>query len=545
MHASQIILPGFLGFCVLSACEISPLKGPHQIEKTASLIWIVCEDESLFFAQYGDSAAHTPHLNALADEGTVFDHMFSVAPVCSPSRSSILTGVLPTSMGSHHMRAFKGNGEGMNRQTGLPFYSAKAPPQIRAFTEYLRLQGIYCTNNAKEDYNFQTPPMAWDASSPQAHWRNRPDGAPFFSVFNVFATHESSIWKESNEPCDIDPLEVPIPDLLPNGRVVRNDARTNYCNIERMDREIGQILEDLKTDGLYDQSMIVFFSDHGGPFPLYKRELSDAGLHVPFIIKWPKGVEGPERNTGMYSFLDLAPTALSWFGLAPPPVLPGEVIHPESSGHRALFGASDRMDEQYDRRRTIRTQNWRLTHNLYPEHIEQISFRESMATSAAIDSAASMGLEPWDSWKNEPRPEWQLYNVHQDAMNPVADSILYANAAVFESLALMLDSAFNETNDFGCVDEAVLLDQFHPKGKPDTLLAPEVSLQGGFIALKHDDPNASLGWKYSHESSERWNILAPGQRMKVSDDSSSIEVIAARIGWQHGRSLMEIRPPAY
>jgi arylsulfatase A-like enzyme len=539
------VLLSFLGFCILSACGSSSSKRPAQIERTESLIWIVCEDQSLFFAQYGDSTAHTPHLNSLADDGTVFDHMFSVAPVCAPSRSSILTGVLPTSMGSHHMRAYKGNGKGINQQTGLPLYSAKAPPQIRAFTEHLRLRGVYCTNNAKEDYNFQTPPMAWDASSPEAHWRNRPDGAPFFSVFNVFSTHESRVWKKSNALCDIDPLEVPIPELLPNGELVRNDVRTNYCNIEQMDWEIGRILEDLKTDGLYDQSMIMFFSDHGGPFPLYKRELSDAGLHVPFIVKWPKDVEGPERNSGMFSFLDLATTALSWLGITPSTILPGKVILPKSSGHEALFGASDRMDEQYDRRRTIRMQNWRLTHNMHPDHIEQISFRESMATNAAIDSAASMGLEPWHSWKNEPRPEWQLYNVDQDATIPVADSMLYANSDVLESLSLILDSAFNETNDFGYFDEAALLDQFHPNGIPDTLTAPEVSVSDGFITVRHDDPDASLGWKYLNDSSGPWNIVSSGKRIEISDSSSSIvEVIAARIGWQHGRSLMEITPHA-
>ena len=544
MRASQISILVFMGFCMLSACDSSSSKRPDRIENTASLIWIVCEDQSLFFAQYGDSTAHTPHLNSLADEGTVFDHMFSVAPVCAPSRSSILTGVLPTSMGSHHMRAFKGNGEGINPQTGLPFYSAKAPSQIRAFTEHLRLHGIYCTNNAKEDYNFRTPPMAWDASSPEAHWRNRPEGAPFFSVFNVFATHESGVWGKSNAPCDIDSLEVPIPELLPNGSAVQKDVRTNYCNIERMDAEIGRILEDLKADGLYEQSMIVFFSDHGGPFPLYKRELSDAGLHVPFIVKWPEGVEGPERNTSLFSFLDLAPTALSWLGVPPPAILPGKVISPVSSGHEALFGASDRMDEQYGRRRTVRTRNWRLTHNLYTDHIEQISFRESMATIAAIDSAASKGLEPWHSWQNEPRPEWQLYNVDQDAMNPVADSMLYVNPDVLQSLRLMLDSTFNETNDFGYVHEAALLEEFHPNGRPDTMAAPEVSVNGGFITVRHDDPDASLGWKYLNGSSGPWNIIASGEPIMVSDDSSSIEVIAARIGWQHGRSLLEITPYA-
>jgi hypothetical protein len=240
----------------------------------------------------------------------------------------------------------------------------------------------------------------------------------------------------------------------------------------------------------------------------------------------------------MFSFLDLGTTALSWLGISPPLILSGKVISPESSGHEALFGASDRMDEQYDRRRTVRNQNWRLTHNLYPDHIERISFRESMATSAAIDSAASIGLEPWHSWKNEPRLEWQLYNVDQDAMNPVADSILHANTGVLESLSLMLNSAFNETNDFGYFDEAALLDYFHPNGSPDTLAAPEVSVNDGYIIVKHDDLNASLGWRYLNNSSRTWNIIAPGKRIEVSESSRSIEVIAARIGWQHGRNLV-------
>ena len=103
----------------------------------------------------------------------------------------------------------------------------------------------------------------------------------------------------------------------------------------------------------------------------------------------------------------------------------------------------------------------------------------------------------------------------------------------------MLDSVFNETNDFGFLDEAALLNQFHPNGRPDVLAAPEISVHGGFIAVRHDDPDASLGWKYAQASSGTWNIIAPGRRMMVSDDSSSIEVIAARIGWQHGCRLME------
>ena len=117
-------------------------------------------------------------------------------PVCAPSRSCILTGVMPTAMGTQHMRAY-GKAKRANPHTGLPFYSAPAPDGVRAFTEYLRQCRVYCTNRSKEDYNFETPPLAWDDSSPTAHWRNRPASAPFFSVFNLFASHESQVWARS------------------------------------------------------------------------------------------------------------------------------------------------------------------------------------------------------------------------------------------------------------------------------------------------------------------------------------------------------------
>lgn len=130
------------------------------------MVWLVCEDQSLWMPPYGDSTASMPHLSGLAKDGTVFDNMFANAPVCAPSRSSIITGQLAPRIGSHHMRSYFGEVEALNVHTGLPSYTVPAPDGVDMFTEQLCAAGIRCLNNAKEDYNFKPTPLAWDESSP-------------------------------------------------------------------------------------------------------------------------------------------------------------------------------------------------------------------------------------------------------------------------------------------------------------------------------------------------------------------------------------------
>ena len=156
-----------------------------------NILWLVCEDQSLFFEAYGDSNAYTPNINQLANLGTVYENCFTVSPVCSPSRSSIITGRYPTSIGTQNMRAYKKDSKGNKNHLELPYYSPLPNKEIKFFTEQLRLNGYYCTNNSKEDYNMMSSPLAWDESSKNAHWRNRDINQPFFSIFNFNITHES------------------------------------------------------------------------------------------------------------------------------------------------------------------------------------------------------------------------------------------------------------------------------------------------------------------------------------------------------------------
>ena len=165
--------------------------------ETPNFLWLVCEDQSLFFSMYGDSSAKTPNLDELAKDGIVYQNCYTPSPVCAPSRSSLITGMYPTTLGTHHMRAYKKSNKNnlINSHNSLPYYSPKPKKPICFFTEYLRANGYYCSNNSKEDYNMTTSPLAWDESSQTAHWRNRNKDQPFFSVFNFNITHESNVWQ--------------------------------------------------------------------------------------------------------------------------------------------------------------------------------------------------------------------------------------------------------------------------------------------------------------------------------------------------------------
>lgn len=458
MSASIRWIPGGLASLLFVGCGV--VADPKETAPP-SLVWVICEDQSLFFPPYGDSTVRMPHIERLAAEGTVFETMFTVSPVCAPSRSSLLTGIQPNAMGTQHMRAYLKRG-GTNPHTGLPSYSAPFPDGIRPFTERLRDAGIYCTNRGKEDYNFATPPSAWDESSPNAHWRSRPPGAPFFAVFNLFGSHESRIWEGPGHRDAPATHEVPVPPLLPDLPAVRQDMATNYANLLTVDSLVGAIIRELEEDGLYEHTTLLFTSDHGGPFPGFKRSASDAGLHVPLIVKWAAGTDHPERNEGLFSFLDLAPSALAHFDVPQPNALPGQPILPFAEGHSAVFGAADRFDGELTRQRTVRTARWRLTRNHLPNPSLRldIPYRRQMATMQAIDSLAKCAVEPWNTWAIEPASKLELHDLSVDPWqleNLVSEP---EHATLTDSLNALLNQVFPPNIDWSEVSEEEMLSEF-------------------------------------------------------------------------------------
>ena len=518
----------FLLLCSALACtrDVQP-HGPGSSEpechgSAASVVWLVCEDQSLWMPPYGDSTASMPHLSSLAKDGTVFDNMFANAPVCAPSRSSIITGQLPPLIGSHHMRSYFGEVEALNVHTGLPSYTVPAPDGVSMFTEQLRAAGIRCVNNAKEDYNFKPTPLAWDESSPTAHWEVLPKEAKFFSVFNCFKTHESRIWNSVESSCQADLLDVPVPVLLPDHPDVRRDVHQNYANLEQLDDWVGNHVARLKEEGLYDQTMIVFFSDHGGPFPRYKRELSDAGLHVPFVVKWPKGVAHPERNAGLFSFTDLAVTVLHWLGVSKNTNVTQQVILPFGEGHTAVFGASDRMDEHQGRRRSVRTASWRLTQNSSSSKPWTVRYASKMNTTQVLNSSSS----------TEAMPEIELYDIKSNHLVPLGEEELGRHKNLIDSLEQLLGGAFDPLTDLGRVEEKEMFASISQSGGAFILDSPDVVLHGDSMKLVHRDSSAGLGWRLDDELT--WRVASPDTWMSIPVGADSMHAIASRIGHTSG-----------
>jgi N-sulfoglucosamine sulfohydrolase len=167
----SILILSLLFSCKFSKKPIDDNTTP--IPKTTNILWLVTEDMGQYLPSFGDNTVLTPNLNRLAAEGIKYPNVFSPSGVCAPSRAAISTGMYPSSIGANHMRTTS-----YTEVTGLPKYEAIPPPEVKMFSELLRKQGYYCTNNAKNDYQFKAPVTSWDQNGKKAHWKNRAQGNP-------------------------------------------------------------------------------------------------------------------------------------------------------------------------------------------------------------------------------------------------------------------------------------------------------------------------------------------------------------------------------
>jgi arylsulfatase A-like enzyme len=384
----------------------SSLALAAQPQPRPNILWITCEDLSPVLGCYGDPLAKTPHLDRLATQSTRYTQAFSPASVCTPARSCIITGVYPNTLGSVHLRG-----------------QIEKPSSVRCFPEYLRDAGYYTSNNVKEDYNFKTPSTVWNESSDKAHWRKRSPGQPFFSVFNIMATHQGQIRYSPEEfektrasmPANLrhDPAAMRVPPYYPDTPEVRRNLAMLYTQVTRMDERAGQILAELESDGLAENTVVFFYSDHGTGLPRHKRFLNDSGLRVPMLIRFPDRFRNlaptpAGKTTGrLVSFVDFAPTVLSLAGLAPQPFHQGfAFLGPRSVRPRDyVFATRDRVDEEFETSRTISDGRYqyirhytphrpRLEHSTYSEVGPVWQEFRRLAGSTQLTGGAKTMLDP-------------------------------------------------------------------------------------------------------------------------------------------------------
>ena len=443
-----------------------------SVEKRPNIIWLVCEDQSqIFFPMYGDHTVDLPNLKALAEDSVIYENMHATTPVCSPARSAIITGMYPTSLGTHNMRAYNEGRSTNQPQLNIPSYSPSFPSNIKPFTMYLRQEGYYCTNSNKEDYNFKISDDAWDqscnycqgAQKEDIHWRNRSPNQSFFSVFNFQITHEAQIWEQADNELFISTDQVSVPPYFPNHETVKKDMAINYSNLIRMDYQLGERIKELKDEGLYDNSYIFFYSDHGGPFPRHKRAIYDTGIKVPFMIKYPKSKGAGSRVDALLSFIDLAPTVLDIAGIKIPKYLQGMSILNSSDFEREyLVTASDRFDEEVDRIRSVKTKKFKLIKNYYPNnsHALPVAYRENMPMMKLLNEFNSRDKlnDDQKKWFSTPKSKFELYDLKNDPLELNDLSSLDE----FESTVKKMDSVLNQwiiqTNDLGEYPESFVID---------------------------------------------------------------------------------------
>jgi arylsulfatase A-like enzyme len=464
----------------LSLClfALTLASGPlaHSSEKARpNILWLSCEDISPHLGCFGDPHAITPNIDQLATEGVRFTNAFTTAGVCAPVRSGIITGLYQTSLGTHHMRC-----------------TAQLPEHIKPFPTYLREAGYYCTNSSKQDYQFKTPKGVWDESSGKAHWRKREDpNQPFFSVFNFTGCHESGIASEDKyrsvttvltDDQRQDPEKLDLPPYYPDTPVVREDWKRNYELITAMDHWAGKMIQQLKDDGLYENTIIFFWSDHGVGLPRAKRWLYDSGTHIPLVVRIPQAmrVDGqgkPGQVTDqLVNSIDFGPTVLRLAGLDVPDHVQGKPFLganlPEPRDY--VYGARDRMDERYDIIRVARDKRFLYIRNYEPlkTYYQYMNTPEKGATMGELRRLHDAGqlTDTAEYFFSPTKPVEELYDCEKDPHNIKNLAADPAHADVLARMRQVHLQWVQDTKDVGLIPEPIITDRESKLGSPYAIL---------------------------------------------------------------------------
>ncbi len=522
----KILLLGVLPFLSIKGLFAQQTAQPSP----PNIVWIVCEDLSpQHLESYGGTGGKTPFLNALAAESVQYNQVFATAGVCAPSRAAIITGAYQTSIGAMHMRTLAASAAALDAYPpGFKGYSTLLPEGMKTYPELLRSAGYYTSNNSKEDYQFESPVTMWDESGGKAHYRNRPDSTqPFFSIFNFTVSHESQVWMREPEELLVRPEEVNVPPVYPDDSLTRRVLARFITNAMRMDKQVGEVVAQLKEDGLYENTIIFFFSDHGDGMPYFKRELYDRGLRAPLLIKAPFLKAGSQSNE-LISFVDFAPTLLSLAGVPIPESMQGQAFLGQQKSvtpRKYSFAARDRMDSEYDRVRAVTDGEFKYIRNYMPEkpNYQNVKYRLQNPLMIHLLELNSKGLLNANQarWFAPTKPAEELYDTKAD---PWEFKNLIGNPLYEEKLRELRKAHEDWVHTYGDLGALVEMDMIRNwwggKDSPPVTAPAESSYEGGKISLQSSTPGASFGYRKS--KNEPWKVYSkpfdaiPGETILVN-----------------------------
>lgn len=444
-----------LAFVFLLPLSFSRAASPSA-NRLPNIVFIMGEDMGPELGCYGDRNAITPNMDRLAEQGARFTRCFTHAPVCAPSRSGLITGRYPTSIGSHHMRS-----------------TLLKPPPL--FTDYLKKAGYTIawptkTPFGKTDFNFAVPPRAFDIKT---DWTKDIPKQPFFGFYNITTSHESQIRVPAAQfakqtarlkPSERrDPAKMQLPAYYPDAPEVRRDLANYYELVTAVDYQVGVVLDALEKAGIAENTIVILSGDHGRGLPRSKRWVYNQGIHVPLIVRWPGHIKPGMVRDDLVCFLDFAPTLLSIAGGEVPKEMHGQVIlgSKQAPERKYIFAARDRMDETYDRIRTVRGKHFQYIRNFHPElpYAQRVAYGELMPTLQVWRKLHAEGKlnAVQDQFFAATKPREELYEVDSDPdeVKNLANDPKYKDKLM--ELRSALDRWLEETKDLGAVPERELI----------------------------------------------------------------------------------------
>ncbi|MEH0152697.1 sulfatase [Limibacter armeniacum] len=356
----------------LALLLLSFIRNAEKKPMQPNIVWITSEDNSKHYMKlFDENGVSTPHIESLAAHGLIFNRAFSNSPVCSVARSTMISGSYAPRLGTQYHRKLE---------------KVPMPDSHNMFPAYLQKAGYYTTNNSKEDYNFIKGDEVWNESSKKASWKNRKEGQPFFHVSNIGISHEGSMHFSEEEMMQkgtkTHENSFKVQPNHPDTKIFRYTNAYYRDKIVEMDTKVGQIVSELKKDGLLENTFIFYFGDHGGVLPGSKGYLYETGLHVPMVVHIPEkykhliDMKAGSTVNGFISFIDLAPTVLNLAGIKVPEGMDGKpflgkgVSASEVNKRDEVFSYADRFDEKYDLVRAVRKGKYKYIRSYEPFNID-------------------------------------------------------------------------------------------------------------------------------------------------------------------------------
>lgn len=441
---------------------------PTPVTGTAkpNILFILAEDIGPHLSCYGTPLVKTPNLDRLAARGVRYTQAFTTAPVCSASRSAIMTGMYQTTIGAHQHRTWQWNKKPL-------------PPGVRTITDYFRGAGYYTANISggdraakkakggvtgssgagKTDFNFLTPTPPFDGND----WNGRKPGQPFFAQITITESHKGPGWvlaaSKESPVGHVDPAKIALPPYYPDHPIARAEYANYLDAIALMDSFVGEVLARLERDGLAGNTIVVFIGDNGQCLFRSKQFLYDGGIHIPLLVAWPDRRRAGTVDSQMVSSIDISAAMLGFAGVKPDPVFQGrDFLSSQATPRSHIFAARDRMDESTDRMRAVRTPQWKYIRNYFPgiPYMQRNAYKENQyPTWNLVKQLAREGkLTPEQAlFAADRKPVEELFDLSADPHEVTNLATEPKHVAKLRELRGLVDAWVVESGDKGGVME--------------------------------------------------------------------------------------------